>query len=279
MRSEFYGQSAQEVFDTYWGWLRRMRILYGGAVVLVGAGAIAALWLADSWALYAVGLVAVIAVATGFQLVVNRRFATLLAILNTDCDVEKWRGVIELIHDHGGARRRRTRDLYRIYLSIADCEEMRYADALARLDDVRVPKRGPLALMYHQARAVYAHELGDMEAAAQGARTVRALCEGMSPGSKGRAVAERALAELELGLKDAAAWDASDEALARTRLAGPLTHREHVAWTLLLAGRELACGRAGEARALLDDASLEPMTPRSRHRHDALLCKLGTGYF
>lgn len=270
-RSEFYGQSAQEVFDEYWGWLRRTRVLYVSVAVAIGIAAIAALWLADSWALYAVGLAAVVAVGVRCQVIVNRRFSGLMAILNTDCDAGKWRGIIERIGDHGGIRRRRTRDLSRIYLSIADCEEMRYSEALARLSGVRVPRKGPVALMYHQTRAVYAHELGDEETSAREVKMVRELLDGMRPGSKQRAIVDRALADLELGLKDAAAWDAADEELARERLADPLTHRERVAWALRLAGHELACGRADEARALLDEGALEPMTPRARARREALL--------
>lgn len=271
VRSEFYGQSAQEVFDAYWAWLRPTRARYVGAAVAVGAAAVLALWLADSWALYVMGLAAVVAIAVACQAVVNRRFAALTAILSTDCDVEKWRGVLERILDHGGVRRRRTRELYAIYVSIADCEEMRYEDALARLADVRVPRRGALALMFHQARAVYARELGDEETCAADVASVRELCDGLRRGSAQRRTAERTLCDLELGLKDPAAWDERDEALARERLAAPQTHRERVAWALRLAAFELVRGRDDEARALLEDGSLEPMTPRMRHRREALL--------
>lgn len=270
-RSEFYGQSAQEVFDAYWAWLHPTRARYVGVAVAVGAAAVLALWLADSWALYALGLAAVVAIAVACQAVVNRRFAAMTAILDTDCDTEKWRGVLERILDHGGVRRRRTWELYAIYVSIVDCEEMRYEDALARLADVRVPRRGTLALMFHQVRAVYAHELGDEETCAADVASVRELCDGLRRGSAQRRTAERALADLELGLKDPAAWDERDEALARERLVAPQTHRERVAWALRLAAFELARGRDDEARALLEDGSLEPMTPRMRHRREALL--------
>lgn len=271
VRSEFYDQSAQEVFDAYWAWFRSTRIRYVAAVVVVGVAAVLALWFANSWALYALGLAAVVAIAVACQVVVNRRFATLTAILDTDCDAEKWRGVIERIGEHGGARRRRTRELYAIYLSIADCEEMRYADALARLADMRVPRKGTFALMFHQARAVYARELGDEETCAADLAAVREICDGLRQGSAQRTTAERALVDLELGLKDPVAWDERDEALARERLAAPQTHREGVAWALRLAAFELARGRDDEARALLEDESLEPMTPRARARRDALL--------
>lgn len=271
VRSEFHDQSAQEVFDAYWAWFRSTRIRYVAAVVVVGVAAVLALWLAGSWALYALGLAAVVGIAVACQVVVNRRFATLMDILNTDCDAEKWRGVIERIGEHGGARRRRTRELYAIYLSIADCEEMRYEDALARLRDMRVPRKGTFALMFHQARAVYAHELGDEETCAADVAAVRELCDGLRQGSAQRTTTERALVDLELGLKDPVAWDERDEALAHERLAAPQTHREGVAWALRLAAFELTRGRVDEAHALLEDESLEPMTPRARARRDALL--------
>lgn len=274
MRSEFFDKTTDEVFDAYWGWLRRTRALYVCVVVLVGACAIASLLLANSWALYALFLAGVVAVATLFQLRVNKRFAALTAILNTDCDVEKWRGVIERVRDHGGVRRRATRDLCAIYLSIADCEEARYEDALARLDGMRAQKRGPVAVMFHETRAVYAHELGDDAMCAADVAALRSLCDGMRRGSARRSTVERALSDLEIGLKDPADWDEADERVARERLAAPQHHREQVAWAIRLAARALARGDADEARVLLDDATLEPMTPRARSRRAALLARL-----
>lgn len=270
-RSEFADRGAEEVFSAYWRWYLRLRVLYVVLAVALGAFAIvgALNW---QWVQYLAGLLGIVAVALFQQRQINQRFVGLTAIINTDCDVEKWRAVIERIQAR--SRRRRSRNLCACYLSTADCEEERYADAAARLEGVRFPRRSPLGLMVHQNRAVCAHELGDVAARDAAVAAMEGMRDRLKPGSAKRLLVEGQLRDLALSFKPHESWDDADAAHMRERLESVPTHRERVAWALKCAEYELLHGSTNEARSLLDERALEPMTPRSRARRDALTHEL-----
>ena len=229
-RSAFAEKSAEEIARSYLGWFRRLRVCCTAAAVVVGTVAVAGLVVLDSPALYLLGLVALVGIGVYIRWRVNREFRTLVAIINTDCNAEKWRGVISRVREHD-ARRRRARSLCDCYLALADLEELRPADALARM------------------------------AGLASLAALRELVAGYRAGSKKRELAERQLADLELSLKPREAWDAEDEARARERVEAAPTHRERVSWALLLADRELLVGDAAAARRLLDRAALLAQLP------------------
>lgn len=276
VRSEFADRSADEVADGYLAWFRRTRALYVAAAVVLGVVAIAGLLAFDSWPTYLVGLAAVVGLAMLIRLQVNRRFAALAAILNTDCDVEKWRRVVERVREHG-LRHRRSRALCDVYLSTADCEGLRYRDALDRLAGVDPGRSLVLGLGVLQNRAVCARELGDEVACDESVAALRLLVGRRRPGSKARSLAEAQLADLVVRLKAPEAWDGADEAHAHTRHAAAASHRELVTWSLALAARCLAAGDVAGARALLDERVLAPMTPRQRLRREELAGRLAAG--
>lgn len=272
-RSAFAEKSADEIARSYLGWFRRLRACCAVAAVIVGTVAVAGLVVLDSLALYLLGLVALVGVGVYVRWRVNREFQTLIAIINTDCDAGKWRGVISRLREHD-ARRRRARSLCDCYLAIADLEELRPADALARMSGLSFGRRSALNVMLYQNRAVCASELGDAATLDAALAALRELVAGYRAGSKKRELAERQLAGLELSLKPREAWDAEDEARARGRVEAASSHREHVSWSLLLADRELLAGDAAAARRLLDESDLAPMTPRAAARREALLARL-----
>lgn len=272
-RSAFAEKSAEEIARSYLGWFRRLRVCCAAAAVVVGTVAVAGLVVLDSPALYLLGLVALVGIGVYIRWRVNREFRTLVAIINTDCDAEKWRGVISRVREHD-VRRRRARSLCDCYLALADLEELRPADALARMAGLDFGRRSVLNVMLLQNRAVCANELGDVAARNASLAALRELVAGYRAGSKKRELAERQLADLELSLKPREAWDAEDEARARERVEAAPSHRERVSWALLLADRELLVGDAAAARRLLDESALAPMTPRAATRRAALLAQL-----
>lgn len=154
-RSAFAEKSADEIARSYLGWFRRLRACCAVAAVIVGTVAVAGLVVLDSLALYLLGLAALVGVGVYVRWRVNREFQTLIAIINTDCDAGKWRGVISRLREHD-ARRRRARSLCDCYLAIADLEELRPADALARMSGLSFGRRSALNVMLYQNRAVCA---------------------------------------------------------------------------------------------------------------------------
>lgn len=272
-RSAFAEKSAEAIARSYLGWFRRLRVCCAAAAVVVGTVAVAGLVVLDSPALYLLGLVALVGIGVYIRWRVNREFRTLIAIINTDCNAEKWRGVISRVREHD-VRRRRARSLCDCYLALADLEELRPADALARMAGLDFGRRSVLNVMLLQNRAVCANELGDVAARNASLAALRELVAGYRAGSKKRELAERQLADLELSLKPREAWDAEDEARARERVEAAPSHRERVSWALLLADRKLLVGDAAAARRLLDESALAPMTPRAATRRAALLAQL-----
>lgn len=270
-RSECAGLDAREVVESYRRWLVRAKVACVAADVALGAAAILCLR-AGLVPLYFVGLLAVVLSPILLRRRVAARFASLVEIINTDCDAGKWREVVGALRAF--SRRRRERELLDLYLAVADCEEMRYAEALSRTESVNAPSKGVVALMYHQGRAVYAHELGDERLCAASVEEIRRQCGSLRAGSAKRATWERALRDLEVGLRAAEEWDEEDCAYVRGRAASDAqSHRERVAWSLHAAALEQAEGNAGEARRVLVDPALEPMTPRLRARRDELLSR------
>lgn len=272
-RSQFADKSAEEVARTYLGWYRWLRTRGIIAVIIVGAVAVAGPLVLDSWTLYVLGLAVLAGIAVWVRVRVNREFQTLVAIINTDCDVEKWRGVIGRIREHD-AHRRRSRELCDCYLALADLEDGRAAAALERMAGVDFGRRSLLNVMLHQNRAVCANELGDAAARDASLDALRELAAGYRAGSKSRALAERQLANLELSLKPCEAWVPADDARARELLDAAPSHRERVSWALLLAERALLAGDVAAAQELLAEKNLAPMTPRAAARRTTLLARL-----
>ena len=272
-RSRFAEKSAEEVARTYLSWYRRLRACCVAVVLVVGVATIASLFVLDNLVLYLLGLAIMIGIGVWVRWRVTREFQTLVDILNVDCDVEKWRGVIERIREHD-ARRRRSRMLCDCYLALADLEGLRPADALARMDGLDFGRRSVLNVMLLQNRTVCANELGDVAVRDVSLAALRELAASFKPGSKKRVLAEQQLGGLELSLKPREAWDAVDEQLARERCEAAPSHRERVSWTLLLAERALVRGDTTAAQELLGEKDLVPMTPRTARRRADLLARL-----
>lgn len=271
-RSRFAEKDAEEVARAYLSWYRRLRVGCVVAAVVIGAGTLAGIFALNSWTLYLLGLFVLICIGVFVRRRVSREFQTLVDIINVDCDVEKWRGVIERIREHD-LRRRRSRELCECYLALADLEELRPADALARMDGLNFGRRSIMNVMLFQNRAVCANELGDDALRDASLAALRELTASYRSGSKRRALAERQLADVELSFKPREAWGAADEERARERCEAASSHRESVSWALLLAERALVMGDAAAARELLDESVLAPMTPRASQRRDNLLAR------
>lgn len=272
-RPQFFGRDAQEVAQTYLTWYRRLLLRSVVAVIAVGIAAIASLYYLDNLLLYFVGLGAIVCLGVSCRLRVNKEFRALIGIINTDCDVAKWRYVIEQIRKRA-TWRRRSRALCDCYLALADLEDARPADALRRMAGLEFGRNSILNVMLYQNRAVCAHCLGDDAACDASLAAMRELTDRYRNGSKRRALAERQLADLTLSLKPRSSLDAADAARAAERREAAESHRESVSWTLLLAEHELESGHPAGALELLDEKNLAPLTPRARERRAALLARL-----
>ncbi len=93
-RSCYFGQTAQQVVADYFAWLRKTRALAIAAVVVLGVVAIVFVFLGCMIA-YFICLAAILATAWLLRSKIGRRFRSLLDILGSDCDAEKYREVIE----------------------------------------------------------------------------------------------------------------------------------------------------------------------------------------
>lgn len=272
-RSQFFGQSAEEVAQTYLAWYQRLRLRFVIAAVALGAAALAGLFVLDSLPIYLVCLGAIICLGIRSRLRVNQEFRPLIGIINTDCDVAKWRHVIEQIRERS-AWRRRSRALCDCYLALADVEDARPADALRRMASLDFGRNSIMNVMLYQNCAVCAHDLGDATLLDDSLAALRELAGRYRAGSKRRALAEERLADLALSLKPRASWDATDAARAEERRAAAESHRSAVSWTLLLAEYELESGCPDAALELTDEKNLAPLTPRAAARRKVLLARL-----
>lgn len=270
--SAYVQMSADEAFLMY---RSRFRMLYAGYVtliVLLGIGAIAALDAHDMPAyLFMLLLIGVLFVL--FNLVMNTRFRELQEILYNDCDVEKYRKVMERF----AAQWKRRSTQATVALELAFCafaaDDVAGAlDELARMGDKRRPMVQQIRVL--NVSVLCCNDLGDIAGRDAAMAELRALAAGGIRVKKLAREVAQLLRALDIACMDHQAWSADDAAFMREELAGARLHFNRVDWYLRLAEYELLHGDSARARAYLDEGLLEPLTPRARRLRGELLARL-----
>lgn len=270
--SAYAQMSADEAFLLYRFRYRMLRAGYITLIVLCGIAAIAALG-AHELAAYLFCLLLISVLFVLFNVVMNGRFRELQGILYNDCDVEKYRQVMERF----GAQWKRRSTQATVALELAFCafeadDAAAALEALSRLDGKRrVAIQQVRAL---NVRALCCNDLGDSAGRDAAVSELRVLAAGGLRSKKLSTEVSRLLRALDIAFMDHQAWSPDDAAFMRDGLAAAQLHVNRVDWCLRLAEYEILHGDAARARAYLDENLLEPLTPRARRLRDELLSKL-----
>lgn len=270
--SAYAQMSAHEAFLLYRSRYRMLQAGYITLIVLCGIAAIAALGAHELPAyLFCLLLIGVLFVL--FNVVMSGRFRELQGILYNDCDVEKYRQVMERF----AAQWKRRSTQATVALELAFCafgadDAAAALEALSRLDGKR-----RVAIQQVRAlniRAFCCDDLGDSAGRDAAVSELRVLAAGGLRSKKLATEVSRLLRALDIAFMDHQAWSPDDAAFMRDGLAAAQLHFNRVGWCLRLAEYELLHGDAARARAYLDENLLEPLTPRARRLRDELLSKL-----
>ena len=269
--SGFEGQTAQEVFDGYARWFRRLRVVNTLLALAIGAGAIAcALW--DVWLGYLAFFLLLIVEWFIQNARVTLRFQGVQKILTEDCDVYKYRSVMELFAQRW--HRKSTQSVVHLELAACEHELDNPRGVLEHLSHVQLRRRSIRWIRAYNLQAFALNDLGDVSArdAALGQLAGRAAS------LRNKRLKEETLAVLRamrLRFEPHEQWGADDAAFMRDQLAVAVAHSSRVSWSLMLAEYELMAGRSQIAQGLLSDEMLTPLTPRAARLRDELRRRLG----
>lgn len=270
--SAYAQMSAHEAFLLYRSRYRMLQAGYITLIVLCGIAAIAALG-AHELAAYLFCLLLIGVLFVLFNVVMSGRFRELQGILYNDCDVEKYRQVMERF----GAQWKRRSTQATVALELAFCA-FEAGDAAAALEALsRLDGKRRVAIQQVRAlniRAFCCDDLGDSAGRDAAVSELRTLAAGGLRSKKLATEVSRLLRALDIAFMDHQAWSPDDAAFMRDGLAAAQLHVNRVGWCLRLAEYESLHGDAARARAYLDENLLEPLTPRARRLRDELLSKL-----
>lgn len=268
--SPYREKSAEEVYTEYWSWYLMVR--YGSIALMVALGALAIFSVyAGTNILYILGLGGVIVIGVVARNAINRRFGSLMAIVNQDCDPAKLREVMERIGKHN--IRRQTKALTACYIAQCDNLDARPREALHRIENFTFGAQNVLWTMVFNIQALCADSLGFTRLRDEVMDRLNDLRTSL-PKQQDRAIAEGLYHNLRQQFRPHESWGEADAAEFRARMEGASNRRERVEWCLKLAEYELNQGDLDSARTLLDPGILSPMVPRSallRERLDSRL--------
>ena len=261
IRSRYFGQTAQQVVADYFSWLRKTRVLSISAAVILGVAAIVFVFI-GSMAAYFVCLAAILTIAWLLRSKIGRRFRSLLDILGSDCDAEKYREVIE-----GIARRdtrQRSKGTCLTELALAHYHAGRPIDALQLLSQVsfKSPKN-ILWIRTFNVEAIARNAAGDIAGRDVALGRIAAFREGASVNSPKRAVVDDILLGLNVQFRAPEQWGPADLDYMRKSAATADSRLTWVSWEVCEAEYHLTHGNVQEAAALLDKVSEGPLTPRA----------------
>ena len=272
IRSRYFGQTAQQVVADYFSWLRKTRVLSISAAVILGVAAIVFVFI-GSMAAYFVCLAAILTIAWLLRSKIGRRFRSLLDILGSDCDAEKYREVI------GGIARRDTRQRSKgtclTELALAHYHAGRPIDALQLLSQVsfRSPKN-ILWIRTFNVEAIARNAVGDIAGRDVALGRIAAFREGASVNSPKRAVVDDILLGLNVQFRAPEQWGPADLDYMRKSAATADSRLTWVSWEVCEAEYHLTHGNVQEAAALLDKVSEGPLTPRAAANIERLRTRL-----
>ncbi len=261
IRSRYFEQTAQQVVADYFAWLRKTRAFAIFAAVVLGVAAIAFVFI-GSMAAYFVCLAAILAIAWLLRPKIGRRFRSLLDILGSDCDAEKYREVIE-----GIARRdikQRSKGTCLTELALAHYHAGRPIDALQLLSQVSF--RSPKNILWIRAlnvEAIARNAAGDIAGRDVALERIAAFRAGTSVNSPKRAVIDDILLGLDVQFRSPEQWGPADLDCMRKNAATADSRLTWVSWEICEAEYLLVHGSMQEAAALLDKLSEGPVTPRA----------------
>ena len=271
-RTKYADMTADECYRAYFSDFRRAR-----AVALIAAVAIAVLSVAaasfSNWLFYAIGIFAVGLIAVLLRQRTTAQYAELIGVLTHDCDPEKLRAVLER-----GLRRtfrKRTKMLIQDDLALCDyyCDDP--AGALERIKGVEVRSpRDKLGIRVTNLELLCCRALGDEEGAKRALAELKELRGQLARGSEWAVKLEQVYESGKEMLRPHDQWTKKDAQRMYRRLQNADTHLNRVTAQLRLAEYELLHCGAAEARRLLEDPALEPLTPRARAERAELLARL-----
>ena len=270
-RSSYWGQTADEVYGAYWSRNRTLRICYIAVILGLAVIAIAAIGY-DFWPVYALCMIGMIALWIAFSIVLNKRFAELMTILNQDCNVRMLRRVLELLGSR--VRKNKTRMSLEVYLALCDYLEGDPMGALTRLAGVTFKQKSSMWLMVYNVRALAANEIGDTATRDEAYTQMLQQLQAVRMPAAQKESFQRVLDGMRLRFMPHDRWTSADGELMRSMLAHEDQHRQAVGWALLLAEYEMLHGEQAIARALLAAETLQPITPSMAKTRTDLLERL-----
>lgn len=269
--SAYAQMSADEAFLLYRSRYRMLRAGYIALIVLLGIGAIAAVG-AHDFVVYLFMLLLIGVSFVLFMLVMNGRFRELQGILYNDCDIEKYRQVMERFAAQW--KRRSTQATVALELAFCAFEADDATAALEVLSHLDGKHRAAIQRVRAlNVRALCCNDLGDIAGRDAAVSELRALAAGGFRSKKLAGEVSRLVRALDIAFIDHRAWTSDDAAFMRDGLATAQLHFNRVDWYLRLAEYELLHGDAARARAYLDENLLEPLTPRAKRLRGELLSK------
>lgn len=260
-RSCYFGQTAQQVVADYFAWLRKTRALAIAAAVVLGVVAIVFVFLGCMIA-YFICLAAILATAWLLRSKIGRRFRSLLDILGSDCDAEKYREVIEGVAQRD--TKRRSMGVCLIELALAYYHAGRPIDALQLLSQVSF--KSPKNILWIRAfnvEAIARNAVGDFAGRDAALERIAAFRTGTGINSAKRAVIDDILLGLNVQFRPVQQWGPADLDCMRKNAALADSRLTRISWKICEAEYQLAHGGVQEAASLLDEVVEGPVTPRA----------------
>ncbi|MDY2777525.1 MAG: hypothetical protein SOU51_04030 [Collinsella sp.] len=277
---------AREPHSAYWGldaqasaaaYMKRLHAIKGkmiGLIVSIGALGVAAagngifvLWFG---CLVAIGILAMRSRAR-----IGSLFLGLMGIVSDDCDVGRYRQVMEILRQRD--RLGRSAQVIQVELAYCDYLELSPSSALERLEGISFRRKNNPGWYYRSLQVEFLSllDLGDRAAARDAMERLSTFKDSLGKGSRNRALAEAQLVDFALILRTPAERDEGDARYMRDAMLRSEDHQRRVRWQLLLAEYEMLHGSRDEARRLAGDPSLLPLTPRGERLRASILEGLG----
>lgn len=261
IRSCYFGQTAQQVVSDYFSWLNKTRGLAITAAVMLGVMAIAFVFF-ECMAGYFVCLAAILAIAWVLRAKIGRRFRSLLDILGSDCDAEKYREVIEGIAQRDA--RQRSKGTCLTELALAHYHADRPMDALRLLSEVSFrSEKNILWVRTYNVEAIARNAVGDIAGRDVALERIAAFRGGTGINSVKRAAIDDILLGLNVQFRSVQQWGSADLDCMRKNAAVADSRLTWVSWKICEAEYQLAHGEVQEAASLLDKIVEGPVTPRA----------------
>ncbi|PJM72975.1 hypothetical protein CS006_06900 [Bifidobacterium primatium] len=269
-RSEWYGMSADQVWAVYAARTRRIRAGHIAILLMVAVVYYVLMASMESAGLFYLTIVMFVIVTwlitVSCRRCLARAFAALAPIVVQDCDVDKYRAVLDRYAQHD----RFNRSADRLAIEYARCD---YLDdeprrAVDRLGALQVSGDGNLRVMMLNIGAIACHMMGDYRRRDIAVEQLRGIVSRRRAGSAERMMLEGLLHDMGIWFRPASSWTRADADYIARRMEEEPSHHGRVGWQIQLAEYKVLHGDAEHARTLLEDPTLRPMVPRSLHEGD-----------